>query len=115
ARAVVIYRAYFKGDPDPAALQRLPEALRPGCAPPGGGQVVRIPLRLRPGEAPAFRPEDVLLHPGDLVYVESQPVRTVYTAGQALARYFTQNFNFTLISRVIQTNTTTGTINVSVP
>jgi hypothetical protein len=213
AREVVIYRAYFKGDPDPAALQRLPEVVRPGC-PPSGGQVVRIPLRLRPGEEPAFRPEDVLLHPGDLVYVESRPVCTFYTAGllppgeyalprdydldvvkaiarvrgplvngafaqsnlsgtiiqrgignpspsllvvlretpgggqipirvdlnralrdprerilvqpgdvlvlqetpgQALVRYFTQNFNFNLISRVIQTDRTTGTINLSVP
>ena len=81
AREVVIYRAYFKGGPDPAALPHLPEAIRPGCAPPEGGQVVRIPLRLRPGEEPAFRPEDVILHPGDLVYVESQPVRTFFTAG----------------------------------
>jgi hypothetical protein len=80
AREVLIYRAYFKGDADQAALRHQLEAVRPGCAPPWG-QVVRIPLRLRPGEGPAFGPEDVTLHAGDLVFVESRPVCTFYTAG----------------------------------
>jgi hypothetical protein len=214
AREVLIYRAYSKGDPDREALRRQFEAVRPGCAPPGGGQIVRIPLRLRPGEEPAFRPEDVVLHTGDMVFVEARPVCTFYTAGlippgeyvlprdydldvvkavarvrgplvngafaqsnlngniiprgigspspsllsvlrqtpdggqvtirvnlnralrdpresllvrpgdvlvlqetpgQALVRYFTQTFNFTLISRIIQTDRTTGTTTLSVP
>jgi hypothetical protein len=44
-------------------------------------KIIEIPLRLRPGEEPTFAPEDVILHPGDIIFVEAAPVETFYTAG----------------------------------
>jgi len=44
-------------------------------------EVIRIPLRLRPGEPVPFRPEDVILGPGDTVTVESRNAEVFYTAG----------------------------------
>lgn len=43
--------------------------------------VTRIPLRLPPGQTPAFRPEDVVLYEGDIVYVESRETEVFYTGG----------------------------------
>jgi protein involved in polysaccharide export with SLBB domain len=50
-------------------------------APPDDDSVVRIPLRLPPGETPQFRPEDIVLHEGDIVYVESRDAEVFYTGG----------------------------------
>ncbi|HMO13117.1 MAG TPA: polysaccharide biosynthesis/export family protein [Pirellulaceae bacterium] len=52
----------------------------------GGGatenaNVVIVPLRLRPGQAPRFRPSDVILNEGDIVYVESRESEVYYTGG----------------------------------
>jgi protein involved in polysaccharide export with SLBB domain len=63
------------------------EANGPGCPDPwhaagaGGGNVVRIPLRLRPGEPPPFRPDDVVLHNGDIVFIEARDTEVFYTGG----------------------------------
>ena len=40
-----------------------------------------IPLRVGPGEVPNFRPEDVILRDGDVVYVESRETDVYYTGG----------------------------------
>ena len=40
-----------------------------------------IPLRLAPNEIPNFRPEDVILRDGDVVYVESRETDVYYTGG----------------------------------
>ena len=40
-----------------------------------------IPLRVGPGEVPNFRPEDVILRDGDVVYVESRETDVYYTSG----------------------------------
>jgi protein involved in polysaccharide export with SLBB domain len=57
-------------------------------APPGTppdlaavGETTRIPLRVRPGEPPTFRPEDVILKDGDIVFIESRDTELFYTAG----------------------------------
>jgi protein involved in polysaccharide export with SLBB domain len=72
---VVIERGSFRDFADPPA----------GCPDPwratGTGNVVRIPLRLRPGEAPPFRPEDVVLHDGDIVFIEARDTEVFYTGG----------------------------------
>jgi protein involved in polysaccharide export with SLBB domain len=47
----------------------------------GTMKIIEIPLRLRPGEQPSFGPEDVVLHQGDVVFVEAAPVETFYTGG----------------------------------
>jgi len=46
-----------------------------------GGQTVRIPLRLRPGQVPSVRPEDIVLHTGDILYIESREAEYFYTGG----------------------------------
>lgn len=43
--------------------------------------ILRIPLRLPPGEVPTFRPEDVILNDGDLVYIEGREREVFYTGG----------------------------------
>jgi protein involved in polysaccharide export with SLBB domain len=45
------------------------------------GQVVRIPLRMRAGEPPPFRPEDVVLQTGDIVFIEARDTELFYTGG----------------------------------
>ena len=46
-----------------------------------GRQVVRIPIRLGPGETADIRPEDVILHDGDIVFIESRDTEVFYTGG----------------------------------
>jgi protein involved in polysaccharide export with SLBB domain len=48
---------------------------------PGAGQKVRIPLRLRNDEPVPFRPEDIILHTGDIVYIEARDTEVFYTGG----------------------------------
>ena len=42
---------------------------------------LKIPLRLNPGEIPNFRPEDIVLRDGDIVYVDSRETDVYYTGG----------------------------------
>lgn len=44
-------------------------------------QVTKIPLRLHPGEPAPFRPEDVVLYDGDVVFIESRQTEFFYTGG----------------------------------
>jgi hypothetical protein len=44
-------------------------------------RVLKIPLRLHPGQPVGFRPEDVILHDGDVVFIESRQMEFFYTAG----------------------------------
>jgi len=46
------------------------------------GAVTKIPLRLGPGDPPlAFKPEDILLNTGDIVFIESRSAEVFYTGG----------------------------------
>ena len=42
---------------------------------------ISIPLRLNPGQTPNFRPEDIILRDGDIVYVETRETDVYYTGG----------------------------------
>ncbi len=61
----------------------------PGGAPGGGAgpvggpdtQIVRIPLRVAPGAELPFRPEDVILQTGDIVYIPARDGDLFYTGG----------------------------------
>jgi protein involved in polysaccharide export with SLBB domain len=53
-----------------------------------GGQVIRIPLRLRPDEPLPFKPEDVLLQTGDIVFIEARDTEVYYTGGLLFPRQF---------------------------
>jgi hypothetical protein len=83
---VVVQRGYFRDGPERDALLGQLESSAAGCgvrqALGGGtGQRVRIPLRYRPGEVPAVRPEDIVLHTGDIVFIEAREADYFYTAG----------------------------------
>jgi protein involved in polysaccharide export with SLBB domain len=45
------------------------------------GDIIRIPLRLRPGDPIPFRPDEVILQNGDIVYLETRETEVFYTAG----------------------------------
>jgi protein involved in polysaccharide export with SLBB domain len=50
--------------------------------PPGPGpEVVKIPLRLGPDDKPCFDPQDVILHAGDVVFLEARDLDHFYTGG----------------------------------
>jgi hypothetical protein len=44
-------------------------------------KIVRIPLRLAPGQPLPFRPQDVILHDGDIVLIEARDTDVFYTGG----------------------------------
>jgi len=53
------------------------------CRPPlpDDPSIIRIPLRLPPGETPQFKPQDIILDEGDIVYIESRDREVFYTGG----------------------------------
>jgi hypothetical protein len=81
---VVIHRGCFQGEDDrPLILGQL-TAWVPGKSPllaTGPGETVRIPLRMKPGANPPFRAEDVVLHTGDVVFLEARDPDVFYTGG----------------------------------
>lgn len=48
---------------------------------PDDDNSLRIPMRLRPGEVPRFKPEDIILRDGDIVYVDDRETEVYYTGG----------------------------------
>lgn len=54
-----------------------------GCPPPlpDDPSVIKIPLRIPRGLTPTFRPEDIILEEGDVVYIESRDAEVFYTGG----------------------------------
>jgi protein involved in polysaccharide export with SLBB domain len=82
---VVIERGAFNPDQDPSTLLGGSTFAAPGCnvMPAAGqtGQFVRIPIRMRPGEPLPFRPEDVVLQSGDIIFIEERNTETWYSGG----------------------------------
>jgi protein involved in polysaccharide export with SLBB domain len=62
-------------------IQRRPPTSAPADQVPPVGETIRIALRARPGEPLGFRPEDVILKDGDIVFIESRDTELFYTAG----------------------------------
>jgi hypothetical protein len=90
ANEVVIQRGYFQDVLDREALVRELQAQptpHPTLSSARGergartGQTVRIPLRLRPGDVPSIEPEDIILHTGDIIYIEAREAEFFYTGG----------------------------------
>jgi protein involved in polysaccharide export with SLBB domain len=52
-----------------------------GPSPVPGAPILRIPLRVKPGTPLPFRPEDITLQDGDVVFVPAREERVFYTAG----------------------------------
>lgn len=46
-----------------------------------GRRIIRIPVRLGPGEFTDIREEDIILHEGDIVFIESRETEVFYTGG----------------------------------
>jgi hypothetical protein len=75
----------FKHPPnDPAMAQSL-EELKPGEDPMVFAaecpRVIQIPTRIIPGQPLPFRPEDIILEEGDVVFLEARAVELFYTGG----------------------------------
>lgn len=47
----------------------------------GSPDSLRIPLRLRPGDPIPFKPADIVLNNGDIIYIESRDAEVYYTGG----------------------------------
>ncbi len=74
---VVIQRGYFQDFSDrDGVLKHIDHG--PAIV---GGQEIRIPMRMRPNEPPPFRPEDVVLQNGDIVFIEARDTELFYTGG----------------------------------
>jgi Polysaccharide biosynthesis/export protein len=71
---VIIQRGGYRPGIDPDSVETEPL------------ETVRIPLRMTPGEKPTFKPEDVVLRTGDIVFVEARLAEVYYTAGLLPAR-----------------------------
>lgn len=82
---VVILRQAFRDEADRELLRKRLEALPADCSPLKfaglGGQVIRIPLRQQAGAPVNISPEDVILHTGDIVFLEAREDQWYYTAG----------------------------------
>lgn len=63
----------------PIAAEMLP--IEFDSATLNGPGVVKIPLKIFPGDPPPISQEDIILHDGDIVYVESRETDFFYTAG----------------------------------
>ena len=77
--AVLIQRGCFRDAAEASVLLRQPDAA--GGLPAPGQPVVRIPLRLPPGVPLPVHPEDVVLHAGDVVFLEARDDDIYYTGG----------------------------------
>lgn len=81
---IVIQRGYSTEDAELAVMPDLLENC-PGVAGTipavDGVQITRIPLRLPPGSPITFKPEDIILHSGDIVFVQSRDTEVFYTGG----------------------------------
>lgn len=84
---IIIQRGYGKNAVDAAlALEMLNCPGGPEAAPEGSGmQTIRIPLRLPPGAPITFRPEDIILKSGDIVFIQSRDAEVFYTGGLLLS------------------------------
>ncbi len=65
---------YQQNDPSKFPFGVIPDR-------PDDASSIRIPLRLRPSEIPRFKPEDVILRDGDIVYVDNRETEVYYTGG----------------------------------
>jgi protein involved in polysaccharide export with SLBB domain len=67
---VTIQRGVLKGEFNTMTTGPIP-----------GIEQIRIPLRLRPGEPVPFKPNDVILENGDILFIQSRDTEVFYTAG----------------------------------
>jgi protein involved in polysaccharide export with SLBB domain len=78
---IVIQRNCFQGECDRKLLLQQLEASPGGEIPCAGRSIIRIPLRQPPNTPVPFRPEDVILQTGDVVFLEDRDDELFYTGG----------------------------------
>jgi protein involved in polysaccharide export with SLBB domain len=82
---IIIQRDAFHGELDREAMLKRIEKVPADCDPLKTigvcGETIRIPLRAPCGTCPPIRPEDVVLHSGDVVFLEARDNRWFYTGG----------------------------------
>jgi len=75
----------FKGTPNNAAVGPSLETILPGDNPlevaNASPRVIRIPTRILAGQPLPFRPADILLQDGDVVFLEARASELFYTGG----------------------------------
>ena len=64
-----------------ASLQALPPGKKPTALYSMCPQTVVIPTRILPGQPVPFKPQDILLDDGDVVFLESRDREVFYTGG----------------------------------
>ncbi|MFL5328016.1 MAG: sugar ABC transporter substrate-binding protein [Gemmataceae bacterium] len=69
---VIIQRGKLEGQ---LTTMPVPSAPIPGL------ETITIPLRLRPGEPIPFKPRDIILQNGDIVFIQSRDTEVFYTGG----------------------------------
>lgn len=80
---IIIHRDYLRDKNIKFDLQQLDKA-KPGAKLPQDvwvGETVRIPLRLPPDAPLPFGKNDVLLHTGDVIFLEARDEQVFFTAG----------------------------------
>ncbi|MGF1579458.1 MAG: polysaccharide biosynthesis/export family protein [Gemmataceae bacterium] len=84
---VIVQKGYLKEGDDPNEIldaMRMCRSGMRGFSDPNRRQniqIVRIPLRLNPGERVTFKPKDVILKTGDVVFIASRRTEVFYTGG----------------------------------
>ena len=80
---VLIYRGFGRGGRAQAVLPQPPQGPLPGADIPAdlSGRITCIPLRLPPGAPIPFQPEDVVLHTGDVIYLQARDRGVYFTGG----------------------------------
>ncbi|TWU25780.1 Polysaccharide biosynthesis/export protein [Bythopirellula polymerisocia] len=102
---IVIQRGYWDAAEDPTAsyCQCPTEAdLQDGNT---GRSITRIPLRIRAGEPLPFRPQDVVLHSGDIVIVRNRQLEFFYTGGLIVSgeHVLPLDYDLTAVEAVLRT------------
>jgi hypothetical protein len=87
ANEIIIERGGLKQNLDIADKMNKLESSRKSYD-SGTGTILRIPLRYQKGEKPRFKPEDIILHTGDVVYIPSGQNDIYYTGGLLPSRFF---------------------------
>jgi protein involved in polysaccharide export with SLBB domain len=77
---IVVHRDCFRDESGRLALLGQLSGAN-GSVPCASGQIIRIPLRQAAGCPVPFRPEDVILKTGDVVFLESRDDQVFYTGG----------------------------------
>ncbi len=82
---IIIYRGQFEDGVERdrllAQIHASKEPCRTACPNPDDPNVVKIPLRFHPECFPEFKEEDIILHTGDIVVIQSREREKYYTGG----------------------------------